>query len=336
MRKIEPLTAAAAATRNWQLELTDAITSVDELLHELELEHLECDPLRDSSFRLLVPRAFVGKMRKRDATDPLLRQVLPLATEHCVSGVMDPVGDLDAMTTPGLLHKYKGRALLVATGACAIHCRYCFRRHFPYSDSNPGKQDWKPALDYLSDNKEIQEVILSGGDPLMLSNARLERLLRALETVPHIKWLRIHSRIPVVLPSRIDHGLVALLQELRFRTTLVIHANHANELATEEFEVLERLGSCGITLLNQSVLLKGVNDSTTALVALSRKLFDAGVLPYYLHMLDPVQGALHFDVGQDRAVALLESARAELPGYLTPRLVREIPGESSKTAIFTI
>ena len=162
------------------------------------------------------------------------------------------------------------------------------------------------------------------------------RLLRTLETVPHIKWLRIHSRMPVVLPSRIDHGLIALLQKLRFRTTLVIHANHANELANEEFEVLERLGSCGITLLNQSVLLRGVNDSATALVALSRKLFEAGVLPYYLHMLDPVKGALHFDVARDRAVALLESVRTELPGYLMPRLVREIPGEPSKTAIFTI
>lgn len=334
MHNIELLTATGAAS--WQSELADAITSVDELLQAVELEHLQNEVIQDSCFRVLVPRRFVTKMRKRDAGDPLLRQVLPLEAEARTSGVPDPVCDLDAMATPGLLHKYKGRVLLVTTGACAVHCRYCFRRHFPYSSSNPVKHDWQRALDYLTGHEEIQEVILSGGDPLMLSNTRLERLLRTLETIPHIEWLRIHTRMPVVLPSRIDAGLIALLKQLRFRTTLVIHANHANEMMADEFEALRQLASCGITLLNQSVLLEGVNDSTSALVALSRKLYQAGVLPYYLHMLDPVQGAMHFDVPGDRAVALLESVRASLPGYLVPRLVREIPGEASKTAIFTI
>ena len=334
MHRFEPL--SIRNTRSWQSELADAITSVDELLRELELEQPAHACLHDSSFRLLVPRSFVNKMRKRDVNDPLLRQVLPLTAENCKDGAADPVGDLDAMAAPGVLHKYRGRVLLVTTGACAVHCRYCFRRHFPYADSNPCRQAWQDALEYVKARQDIREVILSGGDPLMLGNARLERLFDALEAIHHVEWLRIHSRMPVVLPSRIDDGLIELLQRSRFRITLVIHANHANELTADEFDALQRLDACGITLLNQSVLLKGVNDSATALVDLSRKLFATGTLPYYLHTLDPVQGAMHFNVPRDRAVALIESVRAELPGYLVPRLVREIPGESSKTAIFTI
>lgn len=321
---------------NWQSELANAITSIDELLSELELEQLENGLIRDPAFRLLVPRAFVKKMKKRDADDPLLKQILPQIAENAFSGVTDPVGDLDAMATPGLLHKYKGRVLLVTTGACAVHCRYCFRRHFPYASSNPRKQEWQHALEYIHSHDDIQEVILSGGDPLMLDNANLERLLDALAAVPHLEWLRIHTRIPVMLPSRLDHELVALLQSQRFRITFVIHANHANELMHDETEALQRLLHCGITLLNQSVLLKGVNDSATALIALSKRLYKAGVLPYYLHMLDPVQGAMHFDVAQNRAIDILETVKSELPGYLVPRLVREKPGETSKTAIFTI
>jgi EF-P beta-lysylation protein EpmB len=334
MHTIKRLKAEGHA--DWQFELANAITSVDELLYELELEQSENRLVRQSAFRLLVPRAYVKKMQKGNADDPLLMQVLPVAAENIASGFTDPVGDLNAMATPGLLHKYQGRALLVTTGACAIHCRYCFRRHFPYSASNPRKNEWKQALDYLHTHNDIHEVILSGGDPLVLDNAKLAELFTALEHIPHIQWLRIHTRLPVVLPSRIDDELITLLQKLRFRITFVIHANHANELMIDELEALQRLRSSGITLLNQSVLLKGVNDCGTSLATLSKRLYEAGVLPYYLHLLDPVRGAMHFDVPQYRAIEILDKLKKELPGYLLPRLVREIPGEASKTAIFTI
>ena len=334
MHTIKLLKAEGPA--DWQLELANAITSVDELLYELELEQFENRLVRNSAFRLRVPRAYVKKMQKGNADDPLLMQVLPVTAENALSGFTDPVGDLNAMVTPGLLHKYQGRALLLATGACAIHCRYCFRRHFPYSASNPRKNEWKQALDYLHTHDDIHEVILSGGDPLVLDNAKLAQLFTALEYIPHIQWLRIHTRLPVVLPSRIDDDLITLLQKLRFKISLVIHANHANELMIDELEALQRLNSSGITLLNQSVLLKGVNDCTTSLATLSKRLYEAGVLPYYLHMLDPVQGAMHFDVPQSRAIEILNTLKNELPGYLLPRLVREIQGEASKTAIFTI
>jgi L-lysine 2,3-aminomutase len=304
MRNIKLLKAGESA--DWQFELANAITSVDELLHELELEHIENKPIRNSDFSLRVPRSFVKKIKKGDADDPLLLQVLPVASEDTLSGLTDPVGDLNAMATPGLLHKYKGRVLLVVTGACAIHCRYCFRRHFPYSSSNPRK------------------------------NTKLERLCTALEQIPHIQWLRIHTRLPVVLPSRIDNGLITLLQKLRFRITIVIHANHANELMSDELEALQQLSSTRITLLNQSVLLRGVNDSADSLISLSKRLYQAGVLPYYLHMLDPVQGAMHFDVPRKRAIEIQNTLKQELPGFLVPRLVREMQGEASKTAIFTI
>ncbi len=321
---------------DWQFELANAITSVDELLDALGLEQSENKFIRNPEFRLLVPRSFVNKMQKRNADDPLLKQVLPVTSENSASGLADPVGDLNAMKTPGLLHKYKGRVLLVTTGACAIHCRYCFRRHFPYSDSNPGRHEWKHAVEYLHSHDDIREVILSGGDPLVLDNAKLARLCSALEAIPHVECLRIHTRLPVILPSRIDDALITLLKKLRFRITIVIHANHANELMIDELEALQRLRSSGITLLNQSVLLKGINDSSASLINLSLRLHQAGVLPYYLHMLDPVQGAMHFDVPQNRAVELLNTLKQELPGYLVPRLVREKPGEASKTAIFTI
>lgn len=321
---------------DWQFELANAITSVDELLSQLKLDHADVNLARNPDFRLVVPRAFVAKMQKGDADDPLLKQVLPVASENITAGDRDPVGDLKAMTAPGVLHKYQGRVLLVTTGACAIHCRYCFRRHFPYSSANPRKKEWQDALEYLAAHDDIHEVILSGGDPLMMDNAKLGLLFAALEEMSHITGLRIHTRLPVVLPSRLNDALIALLQKLRFRKTIVIHANHANELLVDEAEALQRLNASGITLLNQSVLLKGVNDSAAALIKLSKRLYEVRVLPYYLHMLDPVQGAMHFDVSQRRAIEILDELRAALPGYLVPRLVREKPGEASKTAIFTI
>jgi EF-P beta-lysylation protein EpmB len=334
MHKLIPVKTGNAA--HWQIELANAISSVEELVDELELGHLRNDLVHTPGFRLRVPRAFVRKMQKGNADDPLLKQVLPVHAETASSGLADPVGDLDAMTVPGLLHKYQGRVLLVTTGACAIHCRYCFRRHFPYTSANPSRNEWKQALAYLRAHEDINEVVLSGGDPLVLDNAKLHSLLSALEDIPHIQWLRLHTRLPVVLPSRIDHGLLDILQGLRFTKTVVIHANHANEITPEESESLKRLAASGCTLLNQSVLLKGINDSPTSLLDLSTRLYQSGVLPYYLHMLDPVRGALHFEVSQRRAVEILNTVRASLPGFLVPRLVREIPGEVSKTAIFTI
>ena len=334
MHNIKPLITGHATS--WQAELADAITSVDELLRVLDLEQQQNELLRKPDFSLLIPRAFVRKMQPGNADDPLLKQVLPLGLETAAGGIIDPVGDLAAMATPGVLHKYKGRVLLLTTGACAIHCRYCFRRHFPYASANPRKQQWQHALEYLRNHDDVEEVILSGGDPLVLDNAKLEHLFTALEDITHIQWLRIHTRLPVVLPTRIDHGLIALLQETRLRTTIVVHANHANELTGPEHDVLQELTAAGSTLLNQSVLLQGINDSAATLAALSRRLYQCGVIPYYLHLLDPVQGAMHFDVSPERALQIIDSLRTELPGYLVPRLVREKPGAASKTAIFSI
>ncbi len=323
-------------TDNWQAELANAVTTTEELLRIVKLERLAPTVTAGGNFRLLVPHCYVDKMQPGDANDPLLLQVLPSLAEKSPAGTTDPVGDLHAMTAPGLLHKYHGRVLLVTTGACAVHCRYCFRRHFPYTTANPRKGEWGEAIDYIRSHEDIAEVILSGGDPLVLDNSVLQRLLALLEDIPHLQWLRIHSRLPVVLPSRIDKSLQHMLQRSRLRTTLVIHANHANEITEIEIAALQQLGMAGITLLNQSVLLRGINDSVAALAALSKRLHDAGVLPYYLHMLDPVQGAMHFEVPSSRATALIDALRLQLPGFLVPRLVREQAGEGSKTAIFTI
>ncbi|MBT8127230.1 MAG: EF-P beta-lysylation protein EpmB [Gammaproteobacteria bacterium] len=326
----------SAKLPNWKAELANAVTSVAELLRLLELDPDDGMVLPKPGFRLLVPRGFVNKMQAGNPDDPLLRQVLPLAVERAPGGYRDPVGDLDAMPSPGLVHKYRGRVLLLTTGACAIHCRYCFRRHFPYASANPCKSQWQQALDYLKAHADIEEVILSGGDPLVVDNDKLGQLLDALEQISHLRWLRIHTRLPVVLPARIDDALTLQLRQRRFRTTLVIHANHANELMCDEADALQRLATSGVTLLNQSVLLKGVNDSATTLIALSKRLYEFGVLPYYLHLLDPAEGVMHFDVPQSRAIAILDALQAALPGFLVPRLVREIPGAASKTAIFTI
>lgn len=321
---------------SWKKELAASITSVSELLNELNLGHLSDKVLHDSYFRLRVPRAYVAKMHKGDASDPLLLQVLPALMENGGSGSTDPVGDLDAMITPGLLHKYHGRALLIATGACAIHCRYCFRRHYPYSEASTQSSNWQHTLDYLHSHEAISEVILSGGDPLVLDDEKLAQLCKDLESIPHLKWLRLHTRLPVVLPSRINESLLAWMKQSRFRITMVIHANHANELGNTERLALQHLQQAGVTLLNQSVLLRGVNDSADNLIALSHQLHDCGVIPYYLHLLDKVQGAMHFDVDQHRAGEIMHKMRARLPGFLLPRLVREETGASSKTAIFSI
>lgn len=318
----------------WQRELADAITAPEVLLTAVGLGLEWLAPARAAArlFPLRVPRGFVARMRRGDPHDPLLRQVLPLA-EECLAAsgfVADPVGDAPAMAVPGVLHKYAGRVLLTATGACAVHCRYCFRRHFPYADANPAAGHWRAALDYIAADDSLAEVILSGGDPLTLSDRRLAEFTEALAAIPHVRRLRLHTRLPVVLPARVDAGLTRWLASLRFSSAIVVHANHANEIDDNVRAALARLKDAGMTLLNQSVLLRGVNDNAGALAELSEVLFDAGVLPYYLHQLDRVTGAAHFEVAGDEAVALADELRARLPGYLVPRLVREVAGRPSK------
>lgn len=321
----------------WQQDLAEAVRDPAELLQMLDLSpDLLAPALRAGrDFPLRVPRSYVARMRKGDPDDPLLRQVLPLAAEDVPSPgfITDPVGDLQAMPRPGLLHKYHGRALLITTGACAVHCRYCFRRHFPYGGANPAAGQWQAALDHIAGDPSLREIILSGGDPLSLSDARLAALAEQLAAIPHVRRLRIHTRLPIVLPSRVNQELTGWLTDSPLQKVLVVHANHAREIDAETAKALRDLKNCDVTLLNQSVLLRGVNDSAETLTNLSETLYEAGVLPYYLHLLDKVQGAAHFDVPEAEARRLLTLLRDRLPGYLVPRLVREIEGEASKRAI---
>lgn len=333
------ITGLAVATQvpRWQRLLAEAVTDPLELLRMLELDAGLLPGAREAArrFRLRVPRGYVTRMRRADPHDPLLRQVLPLGAEcDTAEGfVTDPVGDLQAMQGQGLLHKYRGRVLLIATGACAIHCRYCFRRHFPYGTANAAEDGWAAALDYLHTHREIEEVILSGGDPLVLGDRRLSALVEALDGIAHLRRLRIHTRLPVVLPERVDAGLLAWLGSTRLQCIIVIHANHAQELDAAVAGALASLRATGATLLNQSVLLRGVNDDVPTLQRLSERLFELGVLPYYLHLLDRVQGAAHFEVPEAAARRLWGALAERLPGYLLPRLVREDPGAPHKTTL---
>jgi EF-P beta-lysylation protein EpmB len=313
-----------------------AVRSVDELLQLLQIDPamVKIRPLQ-SDFPLRVPHGFIRRMVKGDSRDPLLLQVLPLAQEaEEVAGFRhDPLHELDAMPVPGLLHKYQGRALLTTTGACAIHCRYCFRRHFPYSEANPVPGHWQPAINYLAQRPDISELILSGGDPLTLTDTRLHSLSAQLASLKHLGTLRIHTRLPVVLPARIDSGLLSWIKAQTLKLVFVVHCNHPNEIDNSVTAALDKLTAAGVTLLNQSVLLRHINDSAATLTRLSERLFAAGVLPYYLHQLDRVQGAAHFEVGVERAREIMTELRATLPGYLVPRLVRETPGAPGKTPL---
>lgn len=322
---------------SWHERFKDSIRDPAVLLEAASLPAAAVDLARQSlqQFPLRVPRSFIAAMVAGDADDPLLRQVLPVAEEDLeVEGfVTDPLGEARRQRVPGLLAKYPGRVLLVATGACAIHCRYCFRRHFPYADHNPSQQDWEPALAVIRDDDTISEVILSGGDPLSLPDAGLSQLVARLEAIPHLQRLRLHTRMPVVVPERITEALLSLLTGTRLQTVVVIHVNHAREISDVADHALGRLYRKGLALLNQSVLLKGVNDDASVLADLSERLFQVHVLPYYLHMLDPVAGAAHFRVDDNRARAIMQELRRLLPGYLVPRLVREEEGELSKTPL---
>lgn len=335
----KPQTPAIHQQRPWQKSLAQAIRDPLALLEALQLTPTTEQSLSlqaQQAFRLLVPHSYLARMRIGDWHDPLLRQVLPVNAEmEIVDGYhADPVADQAAMVAPGLLHKYHGRALLVTTGACAVHCRYCFRRHFPYNEANPARDHWQSALDYIRNTPSLQEIILSGGDPLTLSDQRLQALCEGLVAIPHVKRLRIHSRLPIVLPERIDDAFMAWLRALPLQVVMVVHANHAREFAADDVQqTLNTLRMAGIPLLNQAVLLRGVNDSLGDLQALSEASIAQGVLPYYLNVLDKVAGAAHFNVPDAEALVLWEALRERVPGYLLPRLVRDIEGRKGKTLL---
>lgn len=321
---------------SWQKDLRQVITDPKKLLTLLEidsdeyLQHFKARKL----FPVRVPIPFINRMKKGDFNDPLLKQVMPLSSEYVVTDgfVSDPLQEHDTVAT-GLLHKYKNRVLMIVKAGCAINCRYCFRRHFPYQDNSPNKQHWQQALTYIAANHEISEVIFSGGDPLMASDEHLTWLVKQIERIPHVKRLRIHSRLPVVIPRRITPTLVNLLKNTRLKATLVFHINHVNEIDVDFINALEPLRVARIPLFNQSVMLKGINDNSQILCELSEQLFDAGIQPYYLHLFDPVQGAAHFDIPEEKAITIVKEMLASLPGFLMPKLVREVAGQANKTPI---
>lgn len=321
--------------KNWQTQLSEAITSVDELLSILKLESLRENVYVPKHFELRVPRGFVAKMTIGDRDDPLLKQVLPDQREQVnVTGyVADPLSENTQNPVKGMLHKYQSRVLLTITGACAIHCRYCFRQHFDYSANMPTADAKENIVNYIAEHPEINEVILSGGDPLNVTNRRLFAWLDTLESIPQLTTIRLHTRLPVVIPARLDEALLERLSQSRCHIVMVIHCNHANEIDVLTSEYLQRARAAGITLLNQAVLLKGINDSVEVQAQLSQRLFSAGVLPYYLHVLDKVAGAAHFDKDEQSSIKLYWSLLAALPGYLVPKLVRELPNKLFKVPI---
>ena len=330
-KDLQPATAPGA---DWKRLWREAVRDPRELLAMLGLKSaaLHISPGAAAQFPLRVPRGFVARMRHGDPHDPLLRQVLPLDDEmQPVAGyTSDAVGDAAARAGRGLIHKYHGRALLIATGSCAVHCRYCFRRHFPYAEETATAAGWREVVAAIADDDSLSEVILSGGDPLSLATHKLAELTDALQRIPHIRRLRIHTRLPIVLPERVDAEFTAWLRALPWPVVIVLHANHGNEFDACVDAAMARLRAAGASLLNQAVLLRGVNDSVDALTDLCERGFSAGVLPYYLHQLDRVSGAAHFEVPDDEARALHAGLLARLPGYLVPRLVRELAGDASK------
>ncbi|WP_413735480.1 EF-P beta-lysylation protein EpmB [Sodalis sp. RH21] len=322
---------------DWLRQLADVITDPVELLQQLQLSDypdLRAGAQARRLFPLRVPKAFVARMEPGNPADPLLRQVLTLREEfQQVPGFSTDPLDEQQSVVPGLLHKYRNRALLLVKGGCAVNCRYCFRRHFPYQDNQGNKANWSAAVEYIRLHPELNEIILSGGDPLMAKDHELDDLISQLETIPHIKTLRIHTRLPVVIPARITHALCQRLASCRLNVVLVTHINHANEIDRPLRESMAQLRLAQVTLLNQSVLLRGVNDNADTLAALSEALFGAGILPYYLHVLDKVQGAAHFMVDDREAQAIMGQLLTKVSGYLVPRLAREIGGERSKTLL---
>ncbi|MEX0606158.1 MAG: EF-P beta-lysylation protein EpmB [Marinobacter sp.] len=324
--------------QSWQQLLSDCATTPEKLLESLGLDPgrwLTGATAGHRLFPIRVPQPYLERIERGNPQDPLLRQVLPLEAEsQSVPGfVRDPLGEKTATPTPGLIQKYRSRALLMIAGQCAINCRYCFRRHFPYAEHRMSPDERKQVIDLLRHSPEINEVIFSGGDPLIASDRLLARWADELATVRHLKRLRIHTRLPVVIPQRVDDALLAWLVSSRLQKVIVLHINHPNEIDRPVADAIARLKSTGATVLNQSVILKGVNDNADILIQLSETLFEAGVLPYYLHAFDPVEGAHHFEVSDDDARDLVRCLLDRLPGFLVPRLVRETPGKTSKTPL---
>ncbi len=331
------VTLNTPSREDWLTQLADVITDPSELLRLLNVDAdaaLLAGIDAKRLFALRVPRAFAARMEKGNPHDPLLRQVVTTPDEFIITPGFstDPLDEQHSVV-PGLLHKYQNRALLLVKGGCAVNCRYCFRRHFPYADNQGNKRNWQNALDYIAAHPELDEIIFSGGDPLMAKDHELDWLLAGLEAIPHIKRLRIHSRLPVVIPARITDTLAARFASSPLQILLVNHINHAREIDTAFRHAMTKLRQAGVTLLNQSVLLRGVNDNAKTLAALSNALFDAGVMPYYLHVLDKVQGAAHFMVSDDEARTIMRELLTLISGYMVPKLAREIGGEPSKTPI---
>ncbi len=333
-----PDIAESDESNSWQQLLANSITRPADLLERLGLCAQQWLPGAGAGhllFPIRVPEPFLARMEYGNPHDPLLRQVLPLTDEtHTIDGfVEDPLAESAAMAATGLIRKYKSRALLMVTGQCAINCRYCFRRHFPYGEQRLSPQDRQTVLDTLRKSPEINEVIFSGGDPLAANDKLLAQWSQALEQLPQLRRLRIHTRLPVVIPQRICNALIQWISASRLQVVMVLHVNHPAELDAATEQALQRLTKAGVTLLNQSVILRGVNDCADTLERLSERLFSAGVLPYYLHAFDPVAGAHHFNVPDNEAIALTRELLQRLPGFLVPRLVRELPGANSKTPL---
>ena len=324
--------------QNWQSALKDVITRPAELLDVLGLNPLLLSAAERGAklFPLRVPRSFVSRIQKGNPDDPLLRQILPLTEEEIIvpGFSQDPLNEKSTNPVPGLLHKYNGRVLIVLAGACAINCRYCFRRHFPYQDNISGGKSWAAILDYIAADSSIYEVIFSGGDPLLANDNYLAKCMHDLAAIPHLKTLRIHSRLPIVLPQRITPEFASMLTSIRLQAIMVIHCNHANELDHSMAMAIDHLRQKKIIVLNQSVLLRGVNDDVQTLIDLSQRLFEFGILPYYLNLLDKVQGAAHFAVSEEKAKTLVKGMRETLSGYLVPNLVKEQAGAAFKLPLF--
>ena len=322
---------------SWNQVLAGATKDVKSLLNQLEVPVSNLSQRQQAclDFPLLVPQPFIDKMEKGNANDPLLLQVLPQSSEleQAEGFINDPLAEKHSNLQKGLIHKYHGRVLVLLSTGCAVNCRYCFRRHFPYQENRIGKNDWQEILDYVTQDNSIEELILSGGDPLMLNDLQLEKFIKQAEAIPHLLRLRIHTRLPVVIPQRITEKLIEILQSSRFDCAIVLHINHAREIDEQLRTALYPLTSAGIILLNQAVLLRGINDTLKDQVDLSKALFKTHILPYYLHLLDKVKGAHHFEVDEVSAQNLHRQLSLKLSGYLVPKLVREEAGKGSKTPI---
>lgn len=320
--------------KSWQKVLQENTLKAEELFEYLCLDQASLQHI-NHKFPIKTTKNYASRIKKNDIHDPLLKQILP--NENILAAVPgysdDPLNEKNAIKVPGLLHKYHGRVLVTVTGACAIHCQYCFRQHYPYEGNTPSRAGWKNIVNYISENPSISEVIYSGGDPLMAKDSLLAELTEQLVKIKHLKRLRIHTRLPVVLPQRICDEFFDWMDPLSLQKVMVLHINHPNEIDNELIDAVQKLSAHKITVLNQSVLLRGVNDSAETLAELSEKLFSCGVMPYYLHMLDKVHGAEDFEVDEKEALSIFEELRKKVSGFLLPRLVREVAGELSKVAM---